>query len=34
LMEQILSYKTLFFNIVTAIIYAFLLAMKKSLHAS
>ena len=34
LIEQILSYKTLSFNIVTTITYAFLLAMNKSLHAA
>jgi len=33
-LEQILSYKTLFFNIVTTINYAFLPAMNKSLHAA
>ena len=33
LIELILSYKTLFFNIVTTISYAFLLTMSKSLHA-
>ena len=32
LMERILSYKTLFFNVVTTISYAFLPAMNKSLH--
>ena len=31
--EEILNYKTLFFNIVTTISYAFLPAMSKSLHA-
>jgi len=31
--EHILSYETLFFNIVTTISYAFLPAMNKSLHA-
>jgi len=34
LIEEILSYKTLSFSIVTTISYAFLLAMKKSLHAT
>ena len=33
LIEQILHYKTLFFNTVTTISYAFLPAMNKSLHA-
>jgi len=33
-MEQILSYKTLVFNIVTTMRYAFLPAMYKSLHAA
>ena len=33
LIEQILSYKALFFNTVTVISYAFLPAMNKSLHA-
>jgi len=33
LIEQILSYKILFFNIVTTISYKFLRAMNKSLHA-
>jgi len=33
LIEQILSYKTLFFDIVTAIGYALLPSMNKSLHA-
>ena len=32
--EQILSYKTLFVNIVTTISYAFSLAMSKSLHST
>jgi len=34
LIEQILSYKTLFFSIVTIISCVFLPAMTKSLHAS
>ena len=34
LIEQILSYKTLFFSIVTTISYAFLPAMNKILHAA
>jgi len=33
LIEQILSYKTLFFNTVTTVNYATLPAMNKSLHA-
>jgi len=33
LIEQILSYKALFFNTVAVISYAFLPAMNKSLHA-
>ena len=32
--EKIVSYKTLFFNILTTISYAFLPAMSKSLHAT
>jgi len=32
-MEQILSYKALFFHIATTMSYAFLPAMNKSLHA-
>lgn len=31
--EKILSYKTLFFSLVTTISHAFLLVMNKSLHA-
>ena len=34
LIEKILSYKTLFFNIVTTIGYALSPAMNKSLHAA
>jgi len=34
LIEQIISYKTLFLNIVTIISYAFLPALNKSLHAA
>ena len=34
LIEHIVNYKTLFFNIVTTIIYAFSPAMNKSLHAA
>ena len=34
LTEQILSYKTLFFNIATTISYALSPVMKKSLHAT
>ena len=33
LIEQIISHKTLFLNIVTTISYAFLPVMNKSLHA-
>ena len=33
MIEQILSYTTLFFNIITTISYAFLPVMNKSLHA-
>ena len=34
MIEHILSYETLFFNIVTTISYAFLPAMNKSLHVA
>ena len=34
LIEQILSYKTLFFSMITTVSYAFLPAMNKSLHAA
>ena len=34
LIEQILSYKMLFLNMVTTVIYTFLPAMKKNLHAA
>jgi len=34
LIEEILSYKTLFYNIVTTTSYAFLPAMNKNLHAT
>jgi len=34
LMEQIFTYKTLFFNLITTTSYAFLPVMNKSLHAT